>query len=171
LRIIVSGLLFFFIDEPVLFIILYLFCGASDVLDGYLARKLKVESHIGALLDSLGDFIMYMLIIYVLIVRTTFFSNPIVLSLIMAIIALKAVNLIITKMKFNQWGSVHTIAYKITGALVYFLMPLYYLYPHAPLWLIYTLCGLAILSTLEEFLIILTSKQYNVNQKSLARKH
>lgn len=37
------------------FLLLYLLCGASDVLDGLLARALHLESPLGAALDSLAD--------------------------------------------------------------------------------------------------------------------
>lgn len=48
------GLLFF---NPVgaAFWVIYGFCGISDMLDGYLARKLHAESKAGALLDSVAD--------------------------------------------------------------------------------------------------------------------
>lgn len=37
------------------FFILYFIAGTSDVLDGFLARKLKIQSEFGARLDSFAD--------------------------------------------------------------------------------------------------------------------
>lgn len=37
------------------FAALYLFCGLTDVLDGWLARRLHAESEVGARLDSAAD--------------------------------------------------------------------------------------------------------------------
>ena len=37
------------------FWVIYGFCGISDMLDGYLARKLHAESKTGAVLDSVAD--------------------------------------------------------------------------------------------------------------------
>ena len=37
------------------FWIIYGLCGVSDILDGYLARKLHAESKTGAVLDSVAD--------------------------------------------------------------------------------------------------------------------
>jgi hypothetical protein len=34
-------------------------CFASDVLDGYLARRLEQRSALGAQLDSVSDFVLY----------------------------------------------------------------------------------------------------------------
>ena len=35
----------------------YIYCGISDILDGFIARKTKNESEIGAKLDSVSDII------------------------------------------------------------------------------------------------------------------
>ena len=48
------GLLFFDVKTTA-FCSIYFICGISDILDGYLARKLHCESKTGALLDSLAD--------------------------------------------------------------------------------------------------------------------
>ena len=39
----------------VLFGVLYIVCGISDIADGWLARKLKCVTRTGALLDSVAD--------------------------------------------------------------------------------------------------------------------
>ena len=39
----------------ILFWMLYIVCGISDITDGWLARKLKCVTRTGALLDSLAD--------------------------------------------------------------------------------------------------------------------
>ena len=42
--------------SSILFCMLYIVCGISDITDGCLARKLKCDTRTGALLDSLADF-------------------------------------------------------------------------------------------------------------------
>ena len=42
--------------SSMLFGVFYIFCGISDIADGWLARKLKCVTKTGALLDSLADF-------------------------------------------------------------------------------------------------------------------
>lgn len=46
--------------ERTAFLVLYLCALLSDMLDGYLARRLGQESDLGARLDSWGDFALYM---------------------------------------------------------------------------------------------------------------
>ena len=41
--------------SSILFGVLYIVCGISDIADGWLARKLKCVTRTGALLDSVAD--------------------------------------------------------------------------------------------------------------------
>lgn len=56
-RIVFSLLLLVWPMAPDRFAIFYLLCGVSDVLDGFIARKLRTESEKGAMLDSAADLI------------------------------------------------------------------------------------------------------------------
>ena len=55
MRIALSALLLFLHAGTMAYFIVYLLCGATDIVDGYLARKLKVTSKLGAALDSFAD--------------------------------------------------------------------------------------------------------------------
>jgi len=61
IRILVTPLLFYFAFQEMAtwFLATLLFSGFTDVLDGFLARKLKQITTLGAHLDSLGDFAIY----------------------------------------------------------------------------------------------------------------
>ena len=48
-----------FINNRFIFLTIYLICGLSDVLDGYIARRYRLETNLGAKLDSLADFIFF----------------------------------------------------------------------------------------------------------------
>lgn len=43
-------------------VVVIAFCGITDFLDGFIARKNGLETTIGAKLDSLGDFIFFITI-------------------------------------------------------------------------------------------------------------
>jgi len=49
------------------FYIIYLICGTSDVLDGYIARKYKTSDSYGAALDSIADFVFFGIMLFVFI--------------------------------------------------------------------------------------------------------
>ena len=57
-RIFFSFLLVPFLGNRPVFLAIYLYCGFSDVLDGYIARKTGTQSLTGARLDSLADFVI-----------------------------------------------------------------------------------------------------------------
>ena len=55
LRILGAASLLLFNLQGTAFWVFYGLCGLSDMLDGYLARKLHAESKTGAVLDSVAD--------------------------------------------------------------------------------------------------------------------
>ena len=61
IRILIAPLLLLlaFLQLPYWFLGMLIFSGATDVLDGILARRLKATSALGAHLDSWGDFTIY----------------------------------------------------------------------------------------------------------------
>ncbi|WP_298649466.1 CDP-alcohol phosphatidyltransferase family protein [uncultured Proteiniphilum sp.] len=166
-RIIISGLLFFLGGYPVLFTILYLYCGVSDIADGYIARRWKAESDIGAKLDSLGDFVFYLLITAVFFIYTELLQHNVILWLVVTVIIIRLLNVVITKVKFSQWGMVHTLGNKLSGLFIYFLLPVYILFPEVPVTVGIVVISIALTAAIEETLILLTAKQYNLNQKSI----
>lgn len=166
-RIMISGLLFFLGGYPVLFTILYFYCGVSDVVDGYIARRWKAESSIGAKLDSLGDFVFYMLIATVFFIHTELMKEPIVLWLVIAVLIIRLSNIVITKLKFSQWGMMHTTGNKLSGLFIYFMLPAYILFPGLPATVGIIVVFIALTTAIEETLILLFSKQYDLNQKSI----
>ena len=58
IRIILVAVSIFFIRSNHFFIF-YILAGLSDVVDGFLARKLKQETILGAQLDSFSDFFLF----------------------------------------------------------------------------------------------------------------
>jgi CDP-diacylglycerol--glycerol-3-phosphate 3-phosphatidyltransferase len=66
-RILLTLLLIVFSLNITLFVILYILCGVSDFLDGYIARKTKTTSTIGARIDSAADIIWFISITAILV--------------------------------------------------------------------------------------------------------
>ena len=54
-RLLFSLAMILFPPSSVPFAVLYVLCGATDVLDGFAARKLYTENEKGAMLDSIAD--------------------------------------------------------------------------------------------------------------------
>ncbi len=96
---------------------LYVIAGLTDMLDGFLARRWRVESKFGARLDSLADFV------FVLAVGSKLFpwlKLSTVLWIMIGLIALiKVVNAISSYMVKHKIEFLHTKANKLTGILLF----------------------------------------------------
>lgn len=164
LRIPLSLSLLLFVHDYSVFIVLYSLCGITDVLDGYIARKMNLQSTSGAKLDSMADFIMYAVVIVVLclwdwhaVVYFIPFVSPVAL--------LRGVNIGILYRKFHQLGVIHTIGNKIVGLFVY-SVPFIYIFmgSFSFLWFI---LPILIIVPLEETCIILRMKKLDLDRKGL----
>lgn len=164
-RIFLSLGLFFIDFRSVLFILVYLICGLTDLLDGYIARRTGSETLLGARLDSIADLFMS-----VMIIITVIKQNQVTMLIFIGIIIifiLRIGNTVFTKIKFRKISLIHTIANKLSG-LFFFFCPLVYTFFGNNLLIITGI--LAFLASIEEFLIILTSKSLDLNRTSIFSK-
>ncbi|MBO7617533.1 MAG: CDP-alcohol phosphatidyltransferase family protein [Bacteroidales bacterium] len=114
-------LLFFGIKSNAFWVI-YFVCGLSDMLDGYLARKLRCESKTGAILDSLADLDFVACCCYKLIPVLAFPKWLWIWGGV--IVAIKVINQICALVMYKKCVFPHTIANKVTGVLLFVGVPL-----------------------------------------------
>lgn len=157
LRIIFSAGLLFAKPLSTTFFIIYLVCGASDFLDGYIARKYKISNSYGATFDSIADFMFFgiMLIVLIPMLQLPYW----VLWWIGIITIARLISLCMGFVKYHELSFLHTYANKITGVAL-FLFPFVY----NALGLNFAaviICGIASLSAIEEIIITLTSEKLN----------
>ena len=120
-RILFSLCLFFLSPSSVSFTVLYLLCGLTDVLDGFLARKLHTESKTGELFDSIAD--LFFAVVYALKILPLL-NVPYWIWIWTAIIAVtKITGIVIASGKVHQLVIEHSFGNKLTGLLL-FLLPL-----------------------------------------------
>lgn len=108
--------------ESCVFLVIYFVCGLSDMLDGYLARKLHCESKTGALLDSLADLAFVVCCCYKLIPFLVFPKWLWIWG--GAIVAVKIINQISALVMYKKFLFPHTIANKVAGVLLFVGVPL-----------------------------------------------
>ena len=165
-RIFLSLLLLLLKPLGIPFFIIYIICGISDFLDGFIARKYKVTTKLGARLDSIADFVMFMIIIIVIYPLIT--SSGIIKVSIFGIIIIRVIATTIAFIKYKSFAMIHTYGNKITGFLV-LLIPVFLLLQITDK-IILLVCIIAILSAMEELLIQITSKELDLNRKSIFTK-
>lgn len=166
IRIILSISLIYIKPLSIEFYSIYIICGMSDVLDGFIARRTGTTSMIGAKLDSIADMIMIGVLLFL------FYSiiNPpteIVVWIIL-IGAIRLIGMISAFKKYRTFASIHTYGNKLTGVVI-FLIPMEIVYVDKNI-LNYAVCIIATISALEELIIQLTSKEIEINRKSILKK-
>ena len=120
-RILFSLCLFLLSPSSVPFAVLYLLCGVTDVLDGFIARKLHTESEKGAMLDSIAD--LFFALSYAVKILPVL-NFPIWIWIWTAIIAaVKITGILITSKKIHKLSVEHSFENKLTGLFLY-LLPL-----------------------------------------------
>lgn len=165
LRIAIALTLPFITGRPFLFASAYLLCGVTDALDGYLARRFNAQSALGSRLDTIGDFVFFTAALFA--IWPLLMGKTAILICIAVITAMRVSNIVITKIKFRQWSGMHTIGNKITGLLLFLVLPACVMLREIPAYLSVPVCAAALLSALEEGVILLTTDSYDPNRRSL----
>ena len=116
----------------VVFWIIYALCGISDIVDGWLARKLKCVSKTGALLDSLADICFVACCAWKLLpilgsALPLCFSKELPQWLWLwagVIVAIKIMNQISALVSYRRCCFPHTTANKWAGFLLFIAVPM-----------------------------------------------
>ena len=104
-----------------LFWVLYALCGISDMVDGWLARKLHVETKAGAVCDSVSDIVF---VACCAIRLLPVLEIPVWLWIWAGmIVIIKMVNQISALAVFKRFCFPHTSANKLTGFLLFLTVP------------------------------------------------
>ena len=166
-RMIFSVLLFCYLKNPIIFIIIYCICGISDVLDGFIARKTNTKSALGAKLDSIADFLMFGIITISLMILAGVELKRFLPTILMTALV-RFLNVIFAANKYHSFVMIHTWGNKITG-LVIFIAPVLWILTHNMVILL-LVCILSLLSALEESMILITSDTPDLNRRSIFLK-
>ena len=142
LRLIFSIVLLFLPAESRLFWICYGLCGLSDMLDGFLARRLGTETHLGAAFDSCADGAFGAACLLRLGPRLRL-AGP-----VWGLIALTAAVKLLAALRRRSLAFPHTAANRLTGLTLFFVMPICCF--HAGDVAAALTCGLALAAALTE---------------------
>lgn len=150
-----------------LFFFFYLICGISDVLDGYLARKMDACSKFGQVLDSISDliFISIVLLIFIPILKLPMWM----ICWIFVIAAIRLISIMLGLAKYRQLAFLHTYANKATG-IVLFCFPFLISVFGNETTAAAIICCIASISAAEELLINMTSKTLHRDRNSIFSK-
>ena len=103
------------------FWVIYGLCGLSDMMDGYLARKLHAESKTGTVLDSVAD-IWFLACCAIRLIPVIHIPSWLWIWA-GAIIVIKLVNQVSALIVCRRFCFPHTTANKLTGFLLFLSVP------------------------------------------------
>jgi phosphatidylglycerophosphate synthase len=149
----------------IVFFCIYLACGISDVLDGYIARKCGTVSNLGGKFDSVADLLMILVVGFLLypylgqVLQREIVAWAIVISII------RLLSLLVVQAKYKTFEILHTYGNKATGLLL-FVFPFFLPLGHA-IEFAYIICVVASLAAIEELIIHLSSRSLQTDKKSI----
>jgi CDP-diacylglycerol--glycerol-3-phosphate 3-phosphatidyltransferase len=124
----------------------------SDIVDGWLARALRLQSKLGALLDSIGDALLLLTSIYGIWV----FHGEVITdhkawcyTVVFAWLAEAAVALA----RYGRLSSFHTYVSKVAGYLLGIFVGVLFVFGFHP-WLLYAAVVTSVLGNLEELVLL-----------------
>jgi len=168
IRILGTACLLFITPLSPLFITIYTIAGFTDVLDGTIARKYGTTSELGAKLDSVADLLFY-LVMLVKIFPVMWATLPKKIWIAVgAVLVVRGCAYLIAAAKYHRFAAQHTYMNKATGLMV-FGVPYAILLPIAVPYC-WGVCTVAMIASLEELLIHLSSKEYDSTRRALLRK-
>ena len=150
------------------FLITYAIAGMTDVLDGFIARKMGTISDFGSKLDSVADLLLYFVML-VKIFPVMWVTLPnIIWFMVGAIVAVRLCAYIVAAIKYKRFAAQHTYMNKVSGLAVFTI-------PFAIVTVIavpycWGVCVVAMLASIEELIIHLTSREYNPRRKTILSK-
>ena len=140
------------LDQRLIFTWFLLISYSTDAIDGYLARKLKIESPRGSQLDSFGDQIT----LIVGLIGLFYFENEFInTNLILILIAFVPyiIQMLIAYFKYGKATAFHTYLAKLS-AILQSLFILTSLFFEPEYTLFYIMIVIGILETIEEIILI-----------------
>ena len=145
-------LLVLWFDNKLLFTWLLLMSYCTDMIDGYLARKLKITSARGSQLDSFGDQLTFLVALIGLFVFELDFIKKNYLLIIITFFPY-IIQMLIAFWKYGKATAFHTYLAKLS-AIAQGVFILWLLFFGPVYWLFYVMIVLGLLETIEEITLI-----------------
>ena len=167
MRILCALGLFLFVPFSLWFMVLYIFAGVSDMIDGLIARKLNAGSVFGANLDSASDLVFACIGLYILLPVVDFpaWAAPVAIGLV----STRFISMAIAGVRFKQFVMLHTIGNKVFVGIAWLIFLIYPLVSDITVFLIIG-CIIGFITCLEDLMINATSKEPAYNNKGFLFK-
>ncbi len=144
----------------------YLWCGASDVLDGLLARKLHASTPVGSKLDSAADCALVAVVAVSCVPVLTW--DVWMIIWIVGIAAVRMATLAVCRKRFGCMRFLHTWANKATGLVLFVAFALV---PVSGFPVVCTIaCAVATVSSAEELALMVRMPVLDADRRSICSR-
>ncbi len=147
------------------FYVIYTLCGASDVLDGTIARATGNTTELGAKIDSIADILFYAVMLIKILPLLIKALPGWIWYIVASVIAVRVMAYVVAAVKYRRFASLHTYLNKLTGALVFTVPYFFWGEGRFVFWISMTVCVVAAMASIEELVIHLKTKDYDPNRK------
>ncbi|QTE47075.1 CDP-alcohol phosphatidyltransferase family protein [Mucilaginibacter rubeus] len=138
----------------------------TDAVDGHLARKFKVTSAFGSILDSVSDDLtIAVAIIGIVLVNPAFLKQELVLVVIQVFLFFAQIAAAL--FRYRKISSFHTYLAKFVAVFQAVFLMLFYWLPQPVYILFYFVSALTILDLLEEIVLVLIIPKWETDIKGL----
>lgn len=134
---------------------------ATDALDGFIARHWKMETSIGAKLDSIGDLTTDFLALLGLVVLEQPFMRGHILP-IGLFFGFYLASQVVSLLRFRRLVSLHLYSSKLTNILLAVFFSVYFLVAYVPI-LFYAVIIVGILDGIENIVVLCLLKEHREN--------
>ncbi len=163
LRAMIALLIFIVTPFTWLFYLIYVVCALTDMLDGFLARRLNAVTSLGQSLDSCADLVFFIAVCIRIIPLLEI--EPWMLIWTGMVLLVKIISLIVGFVKFREFSFLHTYQNKLTGLLLFVYPPL--IGKFGLLFPTVVVCIIASFAALEEQIILLKLKKLHRDIRGL----
>ena len=159
-------LVMIFINQFGIFKWLFVISFVTDIIDGYLARKFKANSVLGAKLDSIGDDLTILAgVVGLWVAKSDFLITELIIFAVP--LGLFLLQMVMAIVRYGRRSSFHTYGAKAAAILQGFFLCSMFLFANPVYWLFYTTAVVTTIELIEETLIVVVLRQWKTNVKGL----
>lgn len=163
----VPVLLFFvFTRQPDVFKWLLAISFFSDALDGWLARRLKVTSEMGARLDSIADDLTFLAaVIGMIVLKPAFLQQHMIIVIVL--VTLFLIQTTMALIRYRRMSSFHTYSAKLAAILQDVFLLLLFFMASPPYILFYIASFVTVVNLIEEIILVRLLPKWQADVKGV----
>jgi phosphatidylglycerophosphate synthase len=138
----------------------------TDLIDGWLARRYKVTSILGARLDSVADDLTIVAgIVAAVVLKPEFLKQQMALFIIL--LGLFLIQMVLALLRYGKVSSFHTYSAKLAALLQGSFLILLFFLPEPLEIVFYIAFGVTVIDLVEEIILVMIVPQWKANVKGL----